>query len=60
MRGIVFAVVLFCYEVMTCFIYAFRLGYHEDTKSRFAEGDLMLVVGLTILAVVGISLYHIV
>lgn len=52
-KGIIFAVVLLCFEIMTCFIYGFRYSYNPISSSSYAQGDVVIVVVLIILAIVG-------
>jgi hypothetical protein len=46
-------VLLFLFELMVCVIYALLIGYNVDISSQYAQGDVIQVVCLTLLALAG-------
>lgn len=52
-KGLALAIVLFCFELMTCFIYSYRFGYAATNFAAYVTGDVVIVVVLIILAIVG-------
>lgn len=45
---------------MTCFVYGFRYSYNPLNFSAYAQGDVIIVVVMTILAIVGIQYIYII
>ncbi len=44
---------LFLFELIVCIIYALLIGYNFDISSQYAQGDVVQVVCLTLLALAG-------
>ena len=50
------AITIFAYEIAVCLLYGFFFNYDPNFKFEYQAGDVILVSGLALLAVVGSSL----
>lgn len=56
-KGYGFVIFVVLYEILVCLMYALLFGYSPELEVDYNIGDLFLISGLTILAIVGTSFF---